>query len=423
VKPERIELDPYHVTWDWDWRNNINSSFLISVREPKIVFNWPYLDQSDRRHTIVALAPAAWYSNPEGGVIGIRAKTNYLSTVDIHDGGIAFATRLPRGPNGERPNVTTRANIWARAENLYLPGAERPLMGYGGGFNYLDGLLKLDLFKNWDLSPFVFTPGPTIKARAYATIAVPSDSLLLPEQWSSATLGELGGNASYRTTETAEGDYEIAKLAGGVGFATHDQLAQMGSRGYARVQASVGAVRSLVGTASQIHVRLFGGIAENAPRERKVFASTQDPFETFTNDLFRPRGALFKQRGLNYLPLGGAGLRGFAINVPLDRVASANGELVQRLASASGHWGRGTVSFSVFGDVGAASSRSIALPGQVLSDAGAGLIARGRLYDRDLYVRLDAPIFVNHASLAGGTGLGGNGSLAPRWTITVGDLW
>jgi len=58
-----------------------------------------------------------------------------------------------------------------------------------------------------------------------------------------------------------------------------------------------------------------------------------------------------------------------------------------------------------------------------LSDAGAGLIARGRLYDRDFYVRLDAPVFVNQARLAGGRGLGGNGSFAPRWTFTVGDLW
>jgi len=54
---------------------------------------------------------------------------------------------------------------------------------------------------------------------------------------------------------------------------------------------------------------------------------------------------------------------------------------------------------------------------------GAGLVARGRLYDRDVYVRLDAPVFANQSGLAGGTGLGGRGSIARRWTITVGDLW
>jgi hypothetical protein len=192
---------------------------------------------------------------------------------------------------------------------------------------------------------------------------------------------------------------------------------------YLRAEGSVGAVRSIVGSSSQIHARLFGGVARNAPRERAVFASSQDPFETFDNDLFRPRGALLKQSGVNYLPLGGAGLRGFGFNTPLDKVGAANGELVQSLFSSRGRWGNATIAFSVFGDAGFATSTQIELPDSFLSDAGAGLIARGRLYDRDYYVRLDAPVFVNHASLAGGRGLGGGGSLAPRWNITVGNLW
>jgi hypothetical protein len=182
-------------------------------------------------------------------------------------------------------------------------------------------------------------------------------------------------------------------------------------------------VRPIIGTLSQIHVRLFGGIANNAPNQRAIFASSQDPFETFNNDLFRPRGALLKRPGVNYLPLGGAGLRGFGLNVPLERVVAGNVELLQRLFTRKGDWGRGTVSLSFFGDAGIASAKALTLDGDVLSDAGAGLVARGRLYDRDFYVRLDAPVFVNRAGLAGGKGLGGNGSFAPRWTLTVGNLW
>ena len=198
-RPIRVELDPNHVTWDWDRRNNIQSAFLISVREPRGAFNWPYLDQADRSHTIVALSPAAWYSGPQGAVLGIRTKTSYLSDVDIHDGGIAFASRNPRGPTGDKPSFLTRAQVWARAENLYLPGRDRPLMGYGGAFNFIDGLLKLDAFKNWDLSPFLYNPSPTIKARAYFTAALPSDSLLLPEQWSRVNLAEAGASGSYKS--------------------------------------------------------------------------------------------------------------------------------------------------------------------------------------------------------------------------------
>src|SRR6185503_7066490 len=137
--------DPNHVTWDWDRRNNSESSFLISVRQPHIAFNWPYLDQVDMAKTIVAIAPALWYSGPQGPVIGVRAKTNYLQTFDIHDGGIAFSARKPRDLNGHRPNIATYINVWARAENLTMPGMERPLMGYGGAFKFLDVIVKTAL--------------------------------------------------------------------------------------------------------------------------------------------------------------------------------------------------------------------------------------------------------------------------------------
>ncbi|MEO7083779.1 MAG: M1 family metallopeptidase [Gemmatimonadaceae bacterium] len=423
-RPIRVELDPYHVTWDWDRRNNIQSGFVVGVREPRGAFNWPYLDQADRSHTIVALSPALWYSGPQGGVIGIRGKTNYLSTVDIEDGGIAFTTRNPRGRLGDKPSFLTRLQVWGRGENLYLPGVDRPLMGYGGGFNYLDGTLKLDAFKNWDLSPFIFTPGPTIKARAYLTAVLPSDSLLLPEQWSNVNLLEGGASGSYKSIVDDDGEYTTAKGSVGAGVTSGTTNAPgEPARAYLRAEGSVGTVRSIVGTESQVHLRLFGGVARNAPRQRSIFASSQDPFETFDNDLFRPRGALFKQSGVNYLPLGGAGLRGFGFNGPLDKVGAANGEFVQSIFSSRGDWGDGTLALSLFGDAGFATSPLIDLPDSFLSDAGAGLIARGRLYDRDFYVRLDAPLFVNHASLAGGRGLGGNGSLAPRWNLTVGNLW
>lgn len=427
-EPTRVELDPYHTTWDWDWRNNALSTFLLSVREPRVLFNWPYLAQSDRSHTIIALAPAGWYSGPQGGVIGFRAKTNYLSMVDIHDGGIAVATRDARAPNGHRTSPLTRAQLWARAENLYIPGMERPLMGYGGALNYLDGLFKLEAFKKWDLSPFIFASGPAIKAKAYFTVAVPTDSLLLPEQWSYTSVAEGGATGSYRTHLTADSEYVTFRgsVAGGLApravVSTSETDTITHSGGYLRAEASIGAVRSLVGTASQVRLRLYGGLARNAPRQRAVFASTQDPFETFNNDLFRPRDALLKQRGINYLPLGGAGLRGYRFDVPLERVVAANGEFVQRLATTRGAWGRATFSFSIFGDAGVATAEPL-LSGTTLADAGAGLIARGRFYDRDVHVRLDAPVLVNYTRLAGGGGLGGNGSFARRWVITVGELW
>jgi hypothetical protein len=422
-QPIRVELDPYHVTWDWDRRNNFQSGSILGIREPRFAFNWPYLGQSDRSHTVMALSPTAWYSDPQGGVVGVRAKTNYLSLVDLFDGGFGIASRTPQTASGTSPSALTRINVWARGENLSLPGLERPLMGYGGAVNFLDGLLKLDVTGSWDLSPFVYALGPAINAKAYVTAAIPSSGLLLPEQWSKSNVVEAGGSGTFKTIVEDDSSYAIARLAVASGYAGKSGAADEVARGYLRAEGSVGVVRSLVGTFSQIHVRVFGGVAHGAPRQRAIFASSQDPFQTFTNDLFRPRGAVFKQDGVNYLPLGGAGLRGFNFNVPLDGVVSGNGELVQRFASASGKWGRGSLSFSVFGDAGFASSKLITLPDAFLADAGAGIIARGRWYDRDVYVRLDAPVFVNHSGLAGGKGLGGNGSVAPRWLLTIGDLW
>lgn len=424
-QPTRIELDPHHVTWDWDWRNNTPTGYLITLPEPKIAYNWPYLNQSDRRHTLIALSPALWISQPQGGIIGVRAKTNYLSDVDVHDGGIGFSTRNAKSPSGAQASDLSRLQVWARAENIYLPWVDsRPEMGWAGDVNYVDGLFKTGLSKTWDLSPFVLTPGPKISAKAYATFSVPSDSLMLPEQWSPSTVTEVGGMGSYRSAILADSEYVTAKGSLGLGLAASALASRTEhTRGYLRAEGSVGAVRNLGTTASQLHLRLFAGLAHNAPRQRSIFASSQDPFETFRNDLWRARGALFKRDGFNYLPLGGAALRGFKTDVALDGVVSTNIEFVQRLLDVQGQWGRGSLALSFFGDAGKGTATYTALQDNAFVDGGAGLVARGRIYDRPIYVRLDAPVFVNHSGLAGGTGLGGRGSIARRWMITVGDLW
>jgi hypothetical protein len=431
-KPDMVELDPYHTTWDWDWRNNIQSGYLINVREPLFTFNWPYLDQTDRSHSIVGVAPTAWYSNPQGGVFGVRAKSSYLSLVDQYDAGLAFATRRPTNSTGNHPSFATFANVWVRGNNIYPPGATGPLMGIGGGANYLDGLAKLDLYQQWDLSPFVFAPGPSIQAKAYLTMAVPTSPLLLPEQWDKANVTELGGSGMYKTFVDADSDYAFAKAQFGAGFASSTGPSAGKSRGYLRATASLGAVRALAGINSQLRVRVFGGVANNAPQQRAIFASSQDPFETFTNDLFRPRGAILKQPNVNYLPLGGAGLRGFAVDVPLTGVVAGNGELVQRLATLGGSWGHAWIGLSAFADLGIGTSTLIALTDSVdqasgkrstgLGDAGGGLVLRARLYDRDVNLRFDVPVFVNKSNIAGGP-LGRKTALSLRWLISTGDLW
>src|SRR5262245_14246266 len=315
-RPIRVELDPYHVTWDWDQRNNVQSGYFLTLREPRFTFNWPYLDQADRSHTIVALSPAAWYTNPQGGVLGVRGKASYLSTVDKYDAGVGLAARSPTHPNGDKLSFATRLQAWARVENPYLPFFVRPLMGFGAGVNFLDGILKADAYKNWDLTPLIDVSGPTITARAYVTGFAPSSQLLLPEQWTSSKGAWIGGSGMYRTFVDDDSSYAIVRASIGFGAATASTFPDSAPAGnYSRGALSAGVIQPIVGRFSQVRLRLFAGFANNAPRQRAIFASTQDPLETFNNDLFRGRGAVLKHDGVNYLRLGGGGRRGFQMGI------------------------------------------------------------------------------------------------------------
>src|SRR5205823_1351349 len=137
-------------------------------------------------------------------------------------------------------------------------------------------------------------------------------------------------------------------------------------------------------------------------------------FETFEENFYRPRGAPLKQGG-HFIPLGGAGMRGYSPLIATTHAAAINGELSQRLIDGSGAWGRGALWVDAFADVGCALQRT-------LTDAGVGVGVKGRLYDRDLMVRLDLPIFVSAPGFAAGK-TGGNGSAAVRWIFALNDLW
>jgi hypothetical protein len=288
----------------------------------------------------------------------------------------------------------------------------------------LDGILKLDAAKEWDVSPFIMANGPTITASMYFSGAYPSQTLLLPEQWSDVHVTELGGTGVFASTPTADSESVRVRASLGVGVAAGTSSPDAeASRGYARGEISLGATRTLQLSQRTVSVRVYGGFARNAPRQRAVFASSQDPFETFANDFYRPRGALLKQDGVNFLPLGGAGLRGFDEDLALDRVLAGNAQYSEKLYATRGAWGSGAVWANAFGDVGIASALGGTLPDPLLVDAGVGLTARGTVYDRPVTIRLDVPLFVNHAGFAGGKGLGGNGSVAARWVLSFGDLW
>jgi hypothetical protein len=171
--------------------------------------------------------------------------------------------------------------------------------------------------------------GPTANARAYATLSVPTDTLLLPEQWVKATVMEAGGAGLYRSPLDADSGYSVVRGSLGAGLSSGTApTGQELSRAYLRAEGSIGGVRPIIGTRSQIHLRLYGGIANGAPTQRAIFASSQNPFETFNNDLFRSRGAC-SSGPVSTISRSAGRPRGFGLDVALDRVASGNVELVR----------------------------------------------------------------------------------------------
>jgi hypothetical protein len=417
AKPDSIAIDPFHVTWDWDWRDNTQQPWVGTIHAPDVIVDWPFLDQSNRSRTIVALRPSLWYSGPQGLIAGIGVRTNYAGLTDIHEAVVAVASRSGKGAGGTTTSVPSLVHFRVQADDVYLaPFMDRPLMGGRAGIAYLDGIARADLSKRWDLSPFAFANGPKIDASAGFTATYPVETLLVPEQWSNARVTEIMGHAGYRAPLAPDSQTTVMSLDIGVGYAVaRDGTASSG--GYGRVLGSLENVSYLTPGERTLTIRLNAGVAPNAPLQRSIFASSRDPWQTFDNDYFRPRGAVFKQPNFTVIPLGGARLRGFSPLLALDRVVSANLEASQQLATWSGEFGQLALWGGPFADAGAASASSASPAGladHFLVDAGVGISIRGKFYDRDIKLRLDAPLVVNRPVTP--ASLGGLPS-AIRWTV------
>jgi hypothetical protein len=428
-KPEEVRIDPYHFTWDWDRRNDVASHGILGIQNPRVVFDWPFLAQNDREHSLIKLMAMLWYSEPlsrgvcsstdchgSAGTLGLRARSSYLATVDRYDLGLA-------GTAGPIRATLSHVNAWARIDDPYMPGASRPWMGAGLDAAFLDGIARFDLRRRWDLSPFPLVPGPQIDVSARLTGAYPTDHFVLPEQWADEQVTELGGAATVRLPVEDDGSYSSFGASVGAGLARPRVGGEM-AKGYLRGEIAGTSVQYFQDGATAVVGRLYAGGESRAPLQRALFASTSDPFSTFWSNWYRPRGSVYKQDWLNVMPLGGAMLRGYSFGVALSRVGAANLEFAQRLSEfGSAGTGRRAVWFSAFGDIAAASSDFVVFNGSMLLDAGVGLSLRGRLYDRDVHFRLDFPLFVKQPDLAGGPSFARKGSLGFRYVFSLQDAW
>ena len=97
ARPRGAQLDPQHLTPDWDARNNGEPGTT------KFVFGWPFLEQWDRYRNVAAIEPQVWYTGP-GGLTARRARAHELSA--------------SRGRVGRRPRdggARSRAVVAARS--------------------------------------------------------------------------------------------------------------------------------------------------------------------------------------------------------------------------------------------------------------------------------------------------------------------
>jgi hypothetical protein len=427
-RPLEVQLDPYHVTADWDRRNDTEGWSLLKHR---IAFDWPFLNQADRDRNVLALAPVLWYSAPGGATLGFRAPQSYLGLVDRIDKGLAFTLRdggtTIRGADTVQGHAASRVNAWFRIENPYLPFSDRPLMGQGGGIDWRDGIFRADWGRTWDISPFVSARGPRRSASLRLAGIKPTDRAFLPEQWDNSGVMELAGTLEGRRPVTERGaSFVRARGAASLGVAESDASIGTRARGYSRAELEAQSVTYSGDTSSVLSLRLYGGVTANAPTQRLVFASTRDPLATFEENWWRPRGAILKGADAHYLPLGGAFLRGYGPGLALEQVGALNAEVGRKLVwerVLPGALSRLAVWGSAFGDIGlGAAPIGNAMDGAFLADAGVGVSVRGRLYDRDVKLRLDFPAWVHQPALAMGTGAG-KGDIAFRWVWSVNDLW
>ena len=391
-RPDSIALDPFHRTWDWDWRDNTEEAWVGTIHAPDVVVDWPFLKQENRARTIVALAPRIWYSNPQGLMAGLGARTNYMGLTDIHRALLGISSRSPTGTSS-----LSRLQLRAQADDVYLaPFMPRPLMGVEGMAAFLDGIVRGSLTRRWDASQFFFANVPKIHLAASISGTYPMHSLLLPEQWSDAHVTELAGRMRIIGARSADSSQTLFTLDGGAGYAAGRNSA-FGSGGYGRLLASYESFSYLTPDRRALTLRVNVGGSQDAPLQRAIFASSADPFETFTNNYWRPRGALLRQFDASITPLGGARLRGFDPTLAFNGVASANINLDQRLGTLKGAFGSLAFWTGVFGDAGIGRMHeAFAITGShTFIDLGAGVRLRGKFYDREVDLRIDAPLATN----------------------------
>jgi len=421
-EPLEVRLDPFHFSWDWDRRDDVTRhGGPFALHGARTNFDWPLLDQADRERDVLLFRPVAWYSDVGGANIGLRLRGSHLEFLDAADLGVVLAARNAIG-------IDHRIQFWERAENPTF--RRRPAMGWRMRLAQLDDIIKADIGRKREVASargsrssdmsltfahlmpaqlFDFTSGCFFDPGVGRIVCPPPRRIsLVPELWRARTTVDLALRGRWQKGNAKRSHWFVEPNAVG-GLVPRRRDNQV----FGKLELALGRVQIFSGGA-ELGVRGYAAAASHR-EQRALLLNAADPISTFENDWWRPAGAILKRPGINWLPLAGAALRGFRWDLAVDHVEGGNIDASRRLAS----WASDSLSLRLHAFADVAHSE----PGGQLSDAGAGLSVRGRLYDRRITVRLDSPFFVNRPDVAIDRGRAGVGQVAPRWVLSFNDIW
>lgn len=410
ARPLQVRIDPFRFADDWYAPNDKpHVPGPPQVFAGRTVFDWPFLDQAHATRILNQLAPIFWYGRPGGLASGLRLRTNYQGWVNRTQLGVAVTADQPaEPPNPEwtglhvrHVNPFDRVQIWATAEDFRLPWQSQPVVGLGVGAWAVDGILKMDARKQWDVSRYLYAAGPKrVLSLEYSGAYPIVHSMLDPARWSGLSTTEVSAGYAAWQPHPSKWMPHSMWARGAVGYASGRADRDFGSDWFSRIEAATQLYSEDTTARFFYRGRLYGALVRQTPLERSVYYGAENAVSTFSNHFLRPDGAPLAPRN-HFLPLGGAGFRGPDALVRVKKgTLTANAELDGRLARTG------------------PARRPLTFLGALWLDReitgsfrgwGTGLVIRGHLFDRAIRARVDFP-FTNR-------------DFGSSWTFSFSDLW